>query len=121
MSFKDIFPTFSSSWNFQEKNPGLSRRRGNPVTWTEAAMFTPAHLPASCDRTFPSTITYTYPTYVVRKKYGTHHTFLAYQATGPQMTTSIKAGDEALILRRQHGTLIHVCQSFIEKNAPYCT
>ena len=25
------FPGLSRSWNFQEKNPGLSRRRGNPV------------------------------------------------------------------------------------------
>ena len=26
-----IFPGLSRSWNFQEKNPGLSRRRGNPA------------------------------------------------------------------------------------------
>ena len=39
LTFKDIcpglsmtsdFPGHSRSWNFQEKNPGLSRRRGNP-------------------------------------------------------------------------------------------
>jgi len=32
MTFQDqsAFPELSRSWNFQEKNPGLSRRRGNP-------------------------------------------------------------------------------------------
>jgi len=25
------FPGLSRSWNFKEKNPGLSRRRGNPA------------------------------------------------------------------------------------------
>jgi len=25
------FPGLSRSWNFKEKNPGLSRRHGNPV------------------------------------------------------------------------------------------
>ena len=29
MTFKDIFPGLSRSWNFREKNPVLSRRRGN--------------------------------------------------------------------------------------------
>jgi len=29
--FKDIFSEFSRSCNFQEKNPELSRRCGNPV------------------------------------------------------------------------------------------
>jgi len=28
------FPGLSRSWNFQEKNPGLSRRHGNPVITT---------------------------------------------------------------------------------------
>ena len=44
MTFKDIFPGLSRtsdfpglsrSWNFQEKKPGLSRRRGNPVSRTQ--------------------------------------------------------------------------------------
>jgi len=30
MTFKDIFPVLSRTWNFQKKNPGLSRRSGNP-------------------------------------------------------------------------------------------
>ena len=30
MTFKDIFPGLSRSWNFQEKKPGHSRRHGNP-------------------------------------------------------------------------------------------
>jgi len=34
MTFKDIFPGLSRSWNFLEKKPGLSRRRGNPVKTT---------------------------------------------------------------------------------------
>jgi len=29
-NFQDIFPGLTRSWNFQEKNPGLSRRRVNP-------------------------------------------------------------------------------------------
>jgi len=29
------FPGLSRSWNFQEKNPGLSSRRGNPVICSE--------------------------------------------------------------------------------------
>jgi len=34
MTFEDLklqFPGLSRSWNFKEKNPGLYRRRGNPV------------------------------------------------------------------------------------------
>jgi len=37
MSFMDIFPGLSRSCNFQEKNPGLSRRRVNPGTGTRAS------------------------------------------------------------------------------------
>jgi len=31
MIFKDIFLGLSRSGNFQEKNPGVSRRHGNPA------------------------------------------------------------------------------------------